>query len=62
VATIQLQDVLGLDGAARMNVPGLVDERYWSWRLAPELAQRLREATAEAGRLDAGRRQRRGPL
>jgi 4-alpha-glucanotransferase len=39
-----------------MNVPGLVDERNWSWRLrrdelTPQLAERLRRATAEAGRL-----------
>ena len=56
VAMVQLQDVLGLGGEGRMNVPGLVDERNWSWRLepgalTPELAARLREATAEAGRL-----------
>jgi 4-alpha-glucanotransferase len=56
VAIIQMQDPLGLGSEARMNVPGLVDERNWSWRLrpgalTPELAARLREATAEAGRL-----------
>jgi 4-alpha-glucanotransferase len=56
VAIVQMQDVLGLGGDARMNVPGLVDERNWSWRLerdalTPELAERLRKATAEAGRL-----------
>jgi 4-alpha-glucanotransferase len=56
VAIVQMQDVLGLGGEARMNVPGLVDERNWSWRLepdafTPELAERLREATVEAGRL-----------
>jgi 4-alpha-glucanotransferase len=56
VAMVQMQDVLGLGGEARMNVPGLVDQRNWSWRLepgalTPELAARLREATAEAGRL-----------
>jgi 4-alpha-glucanotransferase len=56
VAMVQMQDVLGLGGEARMNVPGLVDERNWSWRLGPgaltpELEARLREATAEAGRL-----------
>jgi 4-alpha-glucanotransferase len=56
VAIVQLQDVLGLGGEARMNVPGLVDERNWSWRLEPgaltgELAARLRDATVEAGRL-----------
>jgi 4-alpha-glucanotransferase len=58
VAMVQMQDVLGLGGEARMNVPGLVDERNWSWRLepdvlTPELAARMREATAEAGRLPA---------
>jgi 4-alpha-glucanotransferase len=63
VAIVQLQDVLGLDGAARMNVPGLVDARNWSWRLepealTPELAARLRAATAEAGRLATGSRRR----
>jgi 4-alpha-glucanotransferase len=56
VAIVQMQDVLGLGGEARMNVPGMVDERNWSWRLerdalTPQLAERLREATAEAGRL-----------
>jgi 4-alpha-glucanotransferase len=59
LAVVQMQDVLGLGGEARMNVPGLVDERNWSWclepgTLTPELAARLREATEEAGRL-AGR-------
>jgi 4-alpha-glucanotransferase len=39
-------------------VPGLVDERNWSWRLeqdalTPQLAARLREATEEAGRVPA---------
>jgi 4-alpha-glucanotransferase len=56
VAIVQMQDVLGLGGEARMNVPGLVDQRNWSWRLqrdelTPELAERLRQATVEAGRL-----------
>ena len=56
VAMVQMQDVLGLGGEARMNVPGLVAERNWSWRLepgalTPALAARLRAATAEAGRL-----------
>jgi 4-alpha-glucanotransferase len=56
VAIIQLQDALGIDSEGRMNVPGLVDERNWSWRfedgaLTPDLARRLREATEEAGRL-----------
>ncbi len=59
VAIVQLQDVLGLGGEARMNVPGLVSKRNWSWRLepdalTPELAERLRAATGWAGRLPAG--------
>jgi 4-alpha-glucanotransferase len=56
VAIVQMQDVLGLRGEARMNVPGMVDARNWSWRLergalTPELAERLRGATVEARRL-----------
>ena len=58
VAIVQMQDVLGLGGEARMNVPGLVDERNWSWRLPGDrltgrLAERLRRATVEAGRTRA---------
>lgn len=65
VAVIQLQDALGLGPEARMNVPGLVDQGNWSWRLepgalTPELAARLRAATAEAGRLPPRKRER-GP-
>jgi hypothetical protein len=61
LAIVPMQDLLGLGGEGRMNVPGLVDERNWSWRLepgalTPELAARLREATAEAGRLPRARR------
>ncbi|HEY1853839.1 MAG TPA: 4-alpha-glucanotransferase [Solirubrobacterales bacterium] len=53
---VQLQDVLGLGSEARMNTPGTVGPRNWSWRmepgaLTPELGARLREATAAAGRL-----------
>ena len=56
IAIVQAQDVLGLGSEARMNVPGEVGERNWSWRLepgqlTPELARRLRAATAEGGRL-----------
>ena len=55
VAMIQAQDALGLGSEARMNVPGSTSAS-WRWRmddgaLTPELAARLREATAEAGRL-----------
>ena len=54
-AMIQAQDVLGLGSEARMNMPGRASGS-WRWRLGPgaltaDLAKRLREATAEAGRL-----------
>lgn len=44
VAIMPLQDVLGLDDAARMNVPGVV-EGNWSWRAAWE------DVVAATGRL-----------
>ena len=52
---VQAQDVLGLGREARLNTPGTI-EGNWQWRLrpgelTPELAARLRAATAEAGRL-----------
>src|SRR5947209_19580213 len=55
VAMIQAQDVLGLGGEARMNVPGRA-AASWRWRmedgaLTGALAERLWEATSEAGRL-----------
>jgi 4-alpha-glucanotransferase len=33
-AIIPLQDLLGLDGIARMNIPG-AGENNWAWRLLP---------------------------
>src|SRR4051812_27443286 len=55
VAMTQLQDVLGLGSEARMNRPGRASGS-WRWRLRrgqlrAAHAQRLREATDEAGRL-----------
>ncbi len=55
VAVCQLQDVLGLDGAHRMNVPGTLASSNWSWRfswamIAPEHARVLRVITAASGR------------
>ena len=49
-----LQDVLGLDGAHRMNLPG-VGEGYWEWRFSweqvrPEHAERLRQLCSLYGR------------
>jgi 4-alpha-glucanotransferase len=53
VAMVQAQDVLGLGGEARMNMPGTTG-RSWRWRLdelpSRDLARRLREATEAAGR------------
>ncbi len=49
VAIIPLQDLLGLDGRARMNLPG-TSSGNWRWRFAadqltPETGERLRELT-----------------
>jgi|tagenome__1003787_1003787.scaffolds.fasta_scaffold20987503_2 4-alpha-glucanotransferase len=54
VAMIPAQDLLGLDGRARLNVPGRASGN-WRWRLREgqldtSLAARLRDATASAGR------------
>ncbi len=60
VSIVQAQDLLGLGSEARMNYPSRRSGN-WRWRLepgalTPALAERLREATAEGGRLlnDAG--------
>ena len=53
VAIMPLQDVLGLDDAARMNVPG-VAEGNWSWRAEEQdvllATERLKELARAAGR------------
>jgi 4-alpha-glucanotransferase len=54
-AIVPLQDVLGLGSEGRMNTPGSVDGN-WRWRfrdgdLTQDHAARLRELTAETGRL-----------
>jgi len=58
IAMIQAQDVLGLGSEARMNAPGSAGGS-WRWEmrrgaLTKALAQRLREASEESGRLSAG--------
>ncbi len=55
VAIMQAQDILGLQSDARMNNPAREDGQ-WRWQLregalTPDLAVRLRDATAAAGRL-----------
>jgi 4-alpha-glucanotransferase len=58
IAMIQAQDALGLGSEARMNAPGSAGGS-WRWQmrkgaLNKALAQRLREATEESGRLVSG--------
>lgn len=55
LAVVTLQDVLGLDTSARMNLPGRQGGN-WGWRarqdqLTPEVATRLRTAIEAADRL-----------
>jgi 4-alpha-glucanotransferase len=54
VAMVPLQDVLGLDDASRMNVPG-VSEGNWSWQATSEQLEasqeRLRKLAEESHRL-----------
>lgn len=33
MAILSMQDILGLDCIARTNVPGIVDDRNWTWRM-----------------------------
>jgi 4-alpha-glucanotransferase len=55
VAMVQAQDIIGLGSETRMNAPGRASGS-WSWRmrrgaLSAAMARRLREITAQAGRL-----------
>jgi 4-alpha-glucanotransferase len=55
LAMVQAQDVLGLGGEARMNLPGKATGN-WRWQLEPGQltgahAARLRDLVADAGRL-----------
>ena len=56
LAMAPLQDVLGLGGDGRMNLPGSMGEHNWSWRVRREalndgVAQKLRRLTWLYGRL-----------
>ena len=56
-AVIPMQDILGLDNSARMNLPGTVGGN-WLWRMkpgaaAPEIAAGLRKLNEETGRLQS---------
>ncbi len=53
---VQMQDYLTLGGEARMNCPGLLSDKNWTWRLKPnmttrQLAHRIRRMTRLYGRL-----------
>lgn len=55
LAIFQMQDYLGLDNDARMNIPSTIGGRNWRWRLTenqltPELAQTMRTFTQLYGR------------
>ena len=57
LAVLPMQDVLALDGAHRMNVPGTTEDN-WRWRFQwdmfpPDCAQVLRDMNALYGRLVA---------
>ncbi|MCA8956981.1 MAG: 4-alpha-glucanotransferase [Planctomycetes bacterium] len=57
-AVVPLQDLLGLSGRARMNLPGTVSPTNWSWRAAPgaftrRRARALAGLAADYGRLPA---------
>jgi 4-alpha-glucanotransferase len=58
IAVCQMQDALGLDGHARMNVPGQMG--HWTWRfqwsqVGPEPAERLLRLSATYGRAPIAR-------
>ena len=55
-ALFPMQDVLGLDGSHRMNLPGTA-QGNWNWRLQPamlqpEVSHRLARISAASGRCD----------
>jgi 4-alpha-glucanotransferase len=61
LVVVQMQDVLGLPGTARMNKPGIATGN-WGWRLLPdqvnpETARELREMAVLYGRCKPGKKQ-----
>ena len=59
---LPMQDIMGLDDGARMNVPG-TPAGNWSWRWRPAQpgrhARRLRDLTEQAGRIPVARAKKR---
>ena len=55
LAVIPMQDLLGLDGEHRMNLPGTLGGLNWAWRfewtdLAEDTARQLALISAASGR------------
>jgi len=55
LCVIQMQDYLQLGGEARMNCPGTLSNRNWTWRAKPgylteDLKQKIREISRRYGR------------
>ncbi len=55
LAIIPMQDILGLGAEARMNLPGSVDNKNWTWRfdnrlLTPSITAKLKAITKTAHR------------
>ncbi len=53
---VQMQDYLELGGEARMNTPGTLSPKNWSWRADPgfatdELAEKIKKITLRYGRV-----------
>ncbi|RKY55254.1 MAG: 4-alpha-glucanotransferase, partial [Candidatus Neomarinimicrobiota bacterium] len=53
-AVVPVQDLLGLDGSARMNLPGTITNN-WVWQLdvfepSAKLTDKLKKLTIESGR------------
>ena len=53
---VPLQDILGLGSEARMNTPGTVSDKNWSWRMTTNnlndsMVERMKKITKKANRL-----------
>ena len=45
IAIITVQDILGLDDSARINIPGIEVDGNWSWKLVDfnDLKERIKD-------------------
>lgn len=51
IAIIQMQDLMGLDDSARMNLPATVGAHNWSWRMEKDADEKLADDLGEAVRI-----------